>query len=117
MLDGAKKIGGKNSRRNEERVLPPADQDVNERLDHLGIVAGVCQEIGLAAWLDAQDDRLHERVSVGTATVAMILNGLGFSNRQLYLVPQFFADKPVERLLGPGITPADLNDDVRHEVV
>ena len=28
---------------------------VNERLDHLGIVAGVCQEIGLAAWLDAQD--------------------------------------------------------------
>jgi transposase len=84
---------------------------VNERLDHLGIVAGVCQEIGLAAWLDAQDGRLHERVSVGTATVAMILNGLGFSNRQLYLVPQFFADKPVETLLGPGITAADLNDD------
>jgi hypothetical protein len=24
-----------------------------ERLDHLGIVAGVCQEIGLAAYLDA----------------------------------------------------------------
>jgi hypothetical protein len=30
----------------------------NERLDHLGIVAGVCQEIGLAAWLDAQDPGL-----------------------------------------------------------
>jgi hypothetical protein len=28
---------------------------INERLDHLGLVAGVCQEIGLAAWLDAQD--------------------------------------------------------------
>ena len=28
---------------------------INERLDHLGIVAGVCQEIGLAGWLDAQD--------------------------------------------------------------
>ena len=28
---------------------------INERLDHLGIVAGVCQEIGLAAWLDAQE--------------------------------------------------------------
>jgi hypothetical protein len=24
-----------------------------ERLDHLGLVAGVCQEIGLAAYLDA----------------------------------------------------------------
>ena len=60
---------------------------VNERLDYLGIVAGVCQEIGLAAWLDAQDPSNRQQVSVGTATVAMILNGLGFSNRQLYLVP------------------------------
>jgi len=25
----------------------------NERLDHLGIVAEVCQEMGLAQWLDA----------------------------------------------------------------
>jgi len=33
--------------------------------------------------LDAQDEHTHERVSVGTATVAMILNGLGFSNRRL----------------------------------
>jgi transposase len=84
---------------------------VAERLDHLGIVAGVCREIGLAEWLDAQDTQSHERVSVGTATVAMILNGLGFSNRRLYLVPQFFATKAVERLLGPGITAEDLNDD------
>jgi transposase len=84
---------------------------VSERLDHLGIVAGVCREIGLAEWLDAQDTRSHERVSVGTATVAMILNGLGFSNRRLYLVSQFFATKPVEHLLGPGITAEDLNDD------
>jgi transposase len=82
-----------------------------ERLDHLGIVAGVCREIGLAEWLDAQDSQRHERVSVGTATVAMILNGLGFSNRRLYLVPQFFATKAVERLLGTGITADDLNDD------
>ena len=50
-------------------------------------------------------------MSVGTATVAMILNGLGFSNRRLYLVPQFFATKAVERLLGPGITAEQLNDD------
>src|SRR2546423_10947866 len=83
----------------------------NERLDHLGIVAGVCQEIGLAAWLDAQDPGNRQQVSVGTATVAMVLNGLGFSNRQLYLVPQYFANKPVDHLLGPGITAEMLNDD------
>src|SRR5690242_16308115 len=87
------------------------EEYVNERLDHLGIVAGVCQEIGLAAWLDAQDPSNRQQVSVGTATVAMILNGLGFSNRQLYLVPQYFANKPVEHLLGAGIKAEMLNDD------
>jgi Domain of unknown function (DUF4277) len=55
----------------------------SERLDHLGIVAGVCQEIGLAAYLDAQDRASQRQVSVGKATVAMILNGLGCSNRRL----------------------------------
>ena len=82
-----------------------------ERLDHLGIVAGVCREIGLADYLDALAGPRQQRVSVGTATVAMVLNGLGFSNRRLYLVSQFFATKPVELLLGPGIAAEDLNDD------
>jgi hypothetical protein len=30
--------------------MQAAERSVNERLDHLGIVADVCQEIGLAAW-------------------------------------------------------------------
>jgi len=82
-----------------------------ERLDHLGIVAGVCREAGIAAWLDAQAGENRRDVSVGTAVVAMILNGLGFANRQLYLVPQYFANKPIELLLGAGITADMLNDD------
>ena len=84
---------------------------VVEHLNHLGIVAEVCREIGVAEWLDAQDAGSRQQVSVGTARVAMVLNGLGFSNRQLYLVPQFFDDKPVAHLLGAGIQAADLNDD------
>jgi len=91
--------------------MQAAESYVNERLDHLGIVAGVCQEIGLAGWLDEQDPTNRQLVSVGTATTAMILNGLGFSNRQMYLVPQYFANKPVEHLLGQGITADMLNDD------
>jgi transposase len=82
-----------------------------ERLDHLGIVAGICREIGLAELLDGHTEPSRQRVSVGTATVAMVLNGLGFSNRRLYLVPQFFENKPVERLLGDGVKASDLNDD------
>ncbi len=82
-----------------------------ERLDHLGIVAGVCREAGIAEWLDERAGDQRRSVSMGTATVAMILNGLGFNNRQLYLVPQYFENKPVEHLLGEGITADMLNDD------
>jgi transposase len=88
-----------------------APRYIVEHLNHLGIVAEVCREIGVAQWLEAQDPKRRQYVSVGTATVALVLNGLGFSNRRLYLVPQFFADKPVEHLLGPGIRADDLNDD------
>jgi Domain of unknown function (DUF4277) len=105
-------MSGKSIERTGAGVGGPGQETyTTERLDHLGIVAGVCREIGLGEWLDAQDEQSHERVGVGIATVAMILNGLGFSNRRLYLVPQFFATKAVERLLGPGITAEDLNDD------
>ena len=48
-----------------------------ERRDHLGMVAGVCDEIGLVAYFDAQDGQDHERVSLGQAIKAMVLNGLG----------------------------------------
>lgn len=82
-----------------------------ERLDHLGIVAGICREIGLAEYLDGLARPTQQQASMGTATVAMILNGLGFSNRRLYLAPQFFSTKPVEHLLGAGITAEMLHDD------
>ena len=88
-----------------------ATRYIVEHLNHLGVVAEVCRDIGVAAWLDEQEPTHRQQISVGTATVAMVLNGLGFSNRQLYLVPQFFADKPVEHLLGAGIVAEALNDD------
>jgi transposase len=42
----------------------------------------------------------------------MVLNGLGFVNQQLYLVPSFFHNKPLERLVGLKIQAEHLNDDV-----
>jgi transposase len=50
-------------------------------------------------------------VSNGKALEAMILNGLGFVNKRLYLVPQFFEDKPISRLLGEGFEASQFNDD------
>jgi len=63
-----------------------ASRYVVEHLNHLGIVAEVCREIEVAAWLDQHDPTSCRQVSVGTATVALVLNGLGWSNRQLYLL-------------------------------
>jgi hypothetical protein len=42
----------------------------------------------------------------------MVLKGLGFANRSLYLTPLFFRDKPVERLIGEGIEAEHLHDEV-----
>jgi len=42
----------------------------------------------------------------------MCLNGLGFNESRLYLYPQYFEKLPTERLLGDGVLPEHLNDDV-----
>lgn len=83
----------------------------NERRDHVGMVAGLCQERGWGEWLDRLAPAPQRAVSDGTATVAMILNGWGFSNRQLSLVPPCFENTPVEHLLGPGSSADRLTDD------
>ena len=82
-------------------------------LDHLGLIAGMIDELGLPELIDTVIKQDHEQrqVSVGTCVKAMILNGLGFVNRALYLMPHFFKDKPVERLLGEGVAAEHLNDD------
>jgi transposase len=82
-------------------------------LDHLGLIAGMVDELGLPELIDTVVKQDHEQrqVSVGQCVKAMILNGLGFVNRALYLMPHFFKDKPVERLLGDGINAEHLNDD------
>ena len=83
----------------------------SQRLDHLGLVAGICDEIGLVKVIDAQIGETGRKVSVGQAVKAMILNGLGFVSRALYLTPEFFHNKPVDLLVGAGILAEDLNDD------
>ncbi len=83
-------------------------------LDHHGLVAGLYDELGIGTHIDQliPQDFEQRNVSLGTAVKAMIINGLGFANHALYLVPQFFQDKPIEHLLGAGITADQLNDDM-----
>ena len=85
----------------------------SKTLDHLGLIAGLIREIGISELIDScyADQSPDQIVSNGKALEAMIINGLGFVNKRLYLVPQFFEDKPMSRLLGEGFEASHFNDD------
>ncbi len=76
-----------------------------KRLDHLGLIAGFCKDIGLEEVINQKLPKLSHRskISNGALLNAMILNGLGFVGRTLHMCPEYFEDKPTERLLGEGI--------------
>jgi transposase len=85
-----------------------------QRLDHLGLVSGFCKEIGLEKLINTRMPKKSHKsmISNGTLLIAMILNGLGFVSRTLHMYPEYFSEKPTERLLGEGILPSHINDDV-----
>ena len=70
-------------------------------------------ELGITEVIDqaTQQDPAMRIVTAGHAGKAMVLNGLGFLNQQLYLVPHFFQHKPISRLIAPGMQASHLNDD------
>lgn len=83
-----------------------------KNLDHLGIVAGIIDEIGIVEKVNellGTDPR--EKINCGEVVKAIILNGLGFVAQPLYLFSNFFKDKAIERLLGVGVKAEELNDD------
>jgi transposase len=98
----------------ESGTMASSEHYSSKLLKHLGLVAGMYDELGLGELVDRLivQDGEKRKVSVGQAVKAMILNGLGFANRALYLTPLFFQDKPVGRLIGEGIEAEHLNDDV-----
>src|SRR4028119_385978 len=81
-------------------------------IDHLGIVAGIVDEIGLVEQVnELLGTHPQEMASLGQVLKAMILNGLGFLSAPLYLFSQSFEGKAMEHLLGAGIEAHHLNDD------
>lgn len=83
-----------------------------KNLNHLGIIAGIIDEIGIVEIINKQlGEDPSEIVSSGVIIKAIIINGLGFLSKPLYLFPQFFEDKATAHLLGRGISSPNLNDD------
>jgi transposase len=81
-------------------------------LDHCGLIAGICDEMGLVELVDKLlGTHPQEIISPGQVVKAMILNGLGFVSAPLYLFEKFFVGKATEHLLGEGIQAEHLNDD------
>jgi transposase len=81
-------------------------------LDHLGIVAGIIDDLGIVEQINERIGRSsREKVSAGVIVKAMILNGLGFVSAPLYMFSKFFEGKATEHLLGTGITAEQINDD------
>lgn len=81
-------------------------------LDHLGLVAGMIDAIGIVEKINhLVGTQPGEKVSPGQAVKAMILNGLGLVSAPLYLFSKFFEGKATEHLIGEGIQPEHLNDD------
>jgi hypothetical protein len=70
-------------------------------------------ELGIGDVIDQATPQNPETrfVTVGQAVKAMVLNGLGIVNRQLYLMSLFFQNKPTHRLMAPGIEAQHLNDE------
>jgi len=92
--------------------MNPSNEIQVENLDHLGLVAGIIDEIGLVEQINQLvGQHESERVSPGHVVKAMILNGLGFVSAPLYLFSKFFDGLATEHLIGEGVQPEHLNDD------
>ena len=80
--------------KNNTTILP--QECSSKLLNHLGLVGGMHDELGLGEFIDSliPHDKEKRVVSVGQAVKALVLNGLCFANRALYLTPNFFEDKP-----------------------
>jgi len=80
-------------------------------IDHLGIIAGIVDEIGIVEIIDQLlGTHEQEKVSCGQVVKALILNCMGFLTAPLYLFSEFFKGKATEHLLGQGVEPNHLND-------
>lgn len=83
-------------------------------LNHLGLVSGMCQDLRISELINGYipNDSPDKILSTGDAVVGLILNGLGFVNKRLYLVSKFFENKPVGKLLNNSYLKSEhFNDD------
>ena len=91
--------------------LKPQEMEI-QNIDHLGIVAGIIASIGIVEIINELIGvEKDEKVNAGQVVKAMIINGLGFVSKPLYMFPKYFETIACEHLIGAGVKPEYLNDD------
>ena len=95
-----------------QQPMQKASEMKVENLDHLGLIAGLIDKIGIVEKInELVGEQPGEIVSPGLVVKPMIINGLGMVSAPLYLFSKFFEGKAIEHLLGAGIQASHLNDD------
>lgn len=76
-----------------------------KRLGHLGIIAAIFKEYKIVELIDSLLPKTgnHQFVTHGEAILAMVMQGLGFSNHRLYLSAEFFSHVAIEGLFGKKV--------------
>jgi molybdopterin/thiamine biosynthesis adenylyltransferase len=71
----------------EETVVKLKPQEIEiQNIDHLGIVAGIIDSIGIVEIINELIGiEKDEKVNAGQVVKAMIINGLGFVSKPLYI--------------------------------
>ena len=84
----------------------------SQNLDHLGLVDGMCDKIGLVNGIDKAcgQQAKNKPLTYGECVKCMILNGLGFVGRTLSLYSDYFEDKPTDLLIGSSVRYQHIDD-------
>lgn len=93
----------------------PVEPYKTEELGHLGLIASTIKKLGIVNKVNQRiplDRKKGGKVSHGHRAAAMLLNGMGYINRTLYLSPHFFKNKPLDLLLEGDFRYEDFNDDM-----
>ena len=82
-------------------------------LGHLGLVGAFIRETGIIEKIDSMIPKLSNypgNFTHGEVVALMILNGLGYTSRPLYMTHTFFEAKDVEAMLGIEYESSWFND-------
>lgn len=85
----------------------------SKRLDHLGLVAGMFDELDIEKVIDENIplSNSNRNISAGECVKAFILIGLGFVQRALYLTPAYLKTISIDKLFNRSLNIEYFNDD------